>query len=101
MRIILPALVSVATLAGCAAAPPPELGDRPVREPAENCDASDAQHFVGRTATSQNGAALLDATGAAVLRWAPPRTALTMDYRMDRLTVSYDDDLVITRVVCG
>jgi hypothetical protein len=34
------------------------------------------------------------------LRWVPPRTAVTMDYRPDRLTVSYDDAMVITKVSC-
>ena len=29
-----------------------------------------------------------------------PRTAVTMDFRPDRLTVSYDDAMVITQVSC-
>lgn len=52
-------------------------------------------------ATGELGREMLAATGARVLRWAPPRTAVTMDFRGDRLTVSYDDDYVITRVSCG
>ncbi|HMO68727.1 MAG TPA: I78 family peptidase inhibitor, partial [Novosphingobium sp.] len=41
------------------------------------------------------------ATGARTLRWMPPRTAVTMDYRADRLTVSYDDNRIIERISCG
>jgi hypothetical protein len=44
---------------------------------------------------------MLAASGARTLRWAPPRSALTMDFRADRLTISYDDDLLITGARCG
>lgn len=65
------------------------------------CDASGLQGHIGHTATVRSGAILLELSGAHVLRWVPPRTAVTMDYRPDRLTVSYDDDMVITRISCG
>jgi hypothetical protein len=85
-------------LAGCAgtgAAPAP---DRPAQAA---CDQAPGQDFVGRMATAETAAELLRATGARTLRWAPPRTAITMDYRFDRLTVAYDDGMAITRVSCG
>lgn len=66
-----------------------------------SCNADAAQGFVGRQATAGAGTELLKLTGARTLRWGPPRTALTMDYRFDRLTVAYDDGMVITRVSCG
>jgi len=65
------------------------------------CDASELQSHIGHKATAKSGAVLLELSGARVLRWVPPRTAITMDYRVDRLTVSYDDDLVIMRITCG
>ncbi|KPL68599.1 peptidase inhibitor I78 [Erythrobacter sp. SG61-1L] len=64
------------------------------------CKAEAGQAFVGQKATAETGAALIAATGARTLRWVPPRTAVTMDFRPDRLTVSYDDDMVIERVSC-
>ncbi|HMP55310.1 MAG TPA: I78 family peptidase inhibitor [Novosphingobium sp.] len=67
----------------------------------ESCKADGAQGFVGRAATADLGAELLRATGARTLRWVPPRTAVTMDYRADRLTVSYDDNRIIERISCG
>lgn len=103
MRHISAAALGSIALCACATPPPPtaETTERRVREPAQQCDASGVQDYVGRTATEQVGQELLRATGSAVLRWGPPRSAMTMDYRTDRLTVSYDDDLVIQRIICG
>lgn len=72
-----------------------------VREPSGSCNASAVQGMVGTKATTQAGATLIEETGARTLRWVPPRTAVTMDYRPDRLTVHYDDDLIIERISCG
>lgn len=72
-----------------------------VREPVGECDASGVQGNVGERATTRLGTELLAATGAAQLRWVPPRTAVTMDFRPDRLTVSYDDDMLVERISCG
>jgi hypothetical protein len=47
------------------------------------------------------GAAIRHVTGAAILRWAPPGTMLTMDYRADRVTVYLDSRKKITRIICG
>ncbi len=44
---------------------------------------------------------MLAESGARHMRWIPPRTAVTKDYRRDRLNVVYDDDMVITGVYCG
>ena len=65
------------------------------------CDASGLEDHVGHKVSASSGATLLEISGTRVLRWVPPRTAVTMDYRSDRLTVSYDDDMVITRISCG
>jgi len=74
----------------------------PVRvRPEGQCDATGTQGWIGRVATSEMGAELLAATGARQLRWMPPRTASTMDFRPDRLTVSYDDTMTIDRIGCG
>jgi hypothetical protein len=70
-------------------------------ELAGSCNADPGQSFVGQRATADAGTALLEATGAKQLRWGPPRSAMTMDFRPDRLTVSYDDAMTIDRVACG
>lgn len=91
-------IVAGTVLGACAATPPAENG-APPEGPGE-CKAEPAQHLVGSKATAEVGADLIRLTGARTLRWVPPRTAVTMDFRYDRLTVSYDDDMVIERISC-
>lgn len=91
-------------LAACVTAPAP--GDQAdPGDPADPmlgvCDGQAAQAMLGQMASAEIGQRLLAATGAAQLRWAPPRSAMTMDYRADRLTVEYDDAMNITRIACG
>ena len=69
--------------------------------PGHKCDGAGAGQFVGQQGTSQTGAAIMQATRAAVLRWAPPGYMLTMDYREDRVTVRLGPDYKITEVRCG
>ncbi|KPP91148.1 I78 family peptidase inhibitor [Erythrobacter sp. HL-111] len=87
-------------LAGCAgsdASPPPAAAPPPER----TCDASPAQGFVGEKASAATGARILAETGARTLRWGPPDSAFTMDYREDRVNVMYDADMAIERITCG
>ena len=65
------------------------------------CNAEPGQLFVGQKADAASGLAIRQATGADELRWVPPRTAVTMDFREGRVTVSYDDAMTITAVSCG
>jgi hypothetical protein len=92
-------------LASCAAAPPladgPDEGRDRVDSLPGQCNAAAAQALIGQAASPELGRRLLAATGARQLRWAPPRSVLTMDYRTDRLTVEYDETMLITRVSCG
>jgi len=88
------------SLAGCAAAAPPADETPRARDIAGTCQREPGQRFVGQKATGEIGQAMLAATGAKILRWVPPRTAVTMDFNPSRLTVSYGDDYTITRVSC-
>lgn len=65
------------------------------------CSADAAQYAAGQKTSVELAQQLIKKTGARTLRWMPPRTAATMDYRQDRLNIAYDDDMVITRVNCG
>lgn len=65
------------------------------------CDASGLQDHIGHTATAESGAKLLELSGARTLRWGPPNSAWTMDYRRDRLNVRYDQEMAITAITCG
>ncbi len=93
MKIFLLTTVAVgaAALAGCATTP----------QQNNFCNADPAQGFVGQKADASAGLAIRQATGADEVRWGPPRSPMTMDFRQGRVTVSYDDDMTITRVACG
>lgn len=91
-------VAALASLAACATVP--DDGEPQARGPEGSCRAEPGQRFVGTRATAEVGGQMLAATGATSLRWVPPRTAVTMDFRADRLTVSYDDAMVIAQVSC-
>jgi hypothetical protein len=65
------------------------------------CNAAPAQGLVGQRASSESGARALALTGARTLRWGPPGTIWTMDYRTDRVNIRYDAALVIVEASCG
>lgn len=87
-----------ALLAGCVTT---NVDPAPDPYPVGQCDATAAQARLGATATTELGDELQRAAGARTLRWIPPRTAVTMDYRQDRLNVEYNDNMVVTRISCG
>lgn len=92
MRAWLLALPALA-LPGCVTVHPPDA--------AGACHADAAQGHIGRTASAEVGAELLRLSHARVLRWVAPGMMVTMDYRGDRLTVSYDQAMRITAISCG
>ena len=65
------------------------------------CSAEAAQYAVGQKTSVELGSELMKKTGSKTLRWMPPRTAATMDFRNDRLNIAYDDSMVITQISCG
>lgn len=96
------ALIALPLLTACATTQEvaePVVEDREVGQ-SGTCDARSIQAFVGDTATQDVGAHLLKESGARVLQWIPPDSAVTMDYRRDRLRVGYDYEMTIDRIVC-
>ncbi len=69
--------------------------------PGHSCDSSDIQQFVGREATQQVGSEMLRVSGAAKLRWVPQGSAVTMEFRSDRLTVFLTSDNHVERISCS
>lgn len=65
------------------------------------CNAESVQNLLGQAVSAALGDQILKSTGARMLRWGPPRSAWTMDYRTDRVNISYDDAMVITGISCG
>ncbi len=93
--VICPALVACSTTAG-----EPEVPERGAT-PGYACVVENLRSFVGQSANEEIGANALKQSGAKNLRWIAPRSAITMDFRQDRLNIEYDDAMTITRVYCG
>lgn len=65
------------------------------------CRNDQLTRFTGQTVTGELGADILKASGARTLRWGGPGMPMTMDFRPDRVTVSYDEQRVVTAARCG
>ena len=90
--ITLCALLSACTATGTPT-PPVSAGGK--------CSDDALAAFEGQKVTAALGAELLAKSGARTLRWGAPGMAMTMDYREDRLTVSYDEAMIVTSARCG
>lgn len=95
------AIAAALPLAACASSEAPPESTPPPPTAEMTCKADAVQSYVGQTATPDLGGAILTASGARTLRWGPPRSAMTMDYRVDRVNIMYDDAYKITQVTCG
>jgi hypothetical protein len=90
--------VTMMALAGCATTgdaegpPPASIGE---------CSAEGAQGLVGRPASAELGAEALRLTGLRQLRWIPEGSAVTMDFRVDRLNIELDSRNRVSRITCG
>ena len=97
-------LLAPILLAACAAdAPPADITKPPVRGDTFGhvCEAAGTHRFIGKLGNGKAEAAIKATTHAAVLRWSPPGTMMTMDYRSDRVTVFLDSHRKITKITCG
>ena len=65
------------------------------------CHAAGSEKFIGQAATSETGAAILQATHSSILRWAMPGMMMTMEYNASRVTVRVGADGKIAGVNCG
>ena len=66
-----------------------------------SCHAEPAQRYLGTLASEQAASDLLRAAGASEIRWVPPGTMVTMEYKYGRLTVGYDGQMKITSIACS
>ena len=65
------------------------------------CDAEPAQRFVNEMYTPELGEEARTAAGASVARALRPGEVVTMEFRVDRLSLTLDETGRITRVSCG
>jgi hypothetical protein len=95
-------LLGTGLLSACATQAPPPPDQIPVRGQAGSlCRPGDYAQFRNQVATAAVGAELQRASGAQVIRWVPPGTVVTMDYREDRMTVKLDAQNRILSASCG
>lgn len=99
-HLTLPIVGAVAALAlgACQTTKPAETGPT---ENADACGASKVSAFVGQELTAATRKAIQDRSGATNIRWIAPNTAVTMDYRQDRLNVNYNEQNVVHTITCG
>lgn len=100
MKRLIVSGAAACALAGCATGSTQATPDMAAEGPMV-CDAAAAQSHVGQNATQSAGAAILKDSEARTLRWGPPNSAWTMDYRQDRVNVRYDAGMKIVEITCG
>lgn len=103
MRVMMIALGTL-SLVGCkTAAETGSDGGTPIYDdpPGGLCNAAPVQAYVGKTVSEELGQAIQTESGARRLRWGPPDSAWTMDFREDRVNVRYDRAMTITSITCG
>lgn len=93
-RIALLALVAGA--AGCA----PQKKSEPIPAMVE-CDANRVLYLKGKQRAAIDESEALRHAGAKRLRWIEPGSAVTMDFRVDRLNLHVDKAGTITDARCG
>ncbi|PTW44335.1 peptidase inhibitor I78 family protein [Sphingomonas faeni] len=98
MRIVL-----VAALLASAGCTPVEMrGETPAAQPVTAaCNADSLGDLVGKRASDARADVMQTRSGARTLRWIAPNTAVTMDFRADRLNVYVDAKGRIERFTCA
>jgi hypothetical protein len=69
--------------------------------PGHICQTAGTEPFIGMARSARVGDAIKHVSRAAILRWALPGYAITMDYRADRATIWVGPDQKITKIGCN
>jgi len=95
--------VLIAVLLASAACTPVEMrGETPAAPPVTAaCNAESLGDLVGKRASDARADVMQTRSGARTLRWIAPNTAMTMDFRPDRLNVYVDAKGRIERFTCA
>jgi hypothetical protein len=99
MRLSGLSLAAILLTAGCSAYSnaPPATG----AAPSGICDAEPALSLIGVKASAEVGAEIKRLTSSEVFQWVPEGTPVTMDYRIERVRVTYDSTMSILSIRCG
>lgn len=101
MKGALPLLTAAAAMLLSACATPLPKPVHPPGGSADECGTSKVGAYLGRKASEQTTAAIRAAIGHDRIRVIRPGTAVTMDYRADRLNVDVGEKGRIRRLYCS
>lgn len=96
IRLALPLVLLAAS--GCGYADRPHGPPPPLQA---HCTAEGLDSLIGKTRSPKLESRAKRMSGARTLRWIAPGSAVTMDYRTDRLNLELDERGRITRARCG
>jgi hypothetical protein len=65
------------------------------------CDSKTVQSYIGKRFTAVLAEQMRKEAGASIIRTGPKDGPVTMDYRVERLNIFYDDAMLIVIVNCG
>ena len=103
---LLSALPLCAAMTACATSPsPPDSTEIPPAVQSDggnyNCENADLTEFAGKAGSAEVYEQARIKANARHVRVVKPGMAVTMDYRIDRLTVMLDDNGRIESISCG
>ncbi len=93
--------LAAAALAASACTPVQLRDPAPAPSPAASCKPDALGDLVGKRASDARADVMQARSGARTLRWIAPDTAVTMDFRQDRLNVYVDSKGRIERFTCA
>lgn len=91
--------IAAALLTATACTPVEMRSEKPVV--AATCNADSLGDLVGKRASDARADVMQTRSGARMLRWIAPNTAVTMEFRADRLNVYVDSKGRIERFTCA
>jgi Peptidase inhibitor I78 family len=101
-KIALGCVVAFAALTLAACIPTPDVTEvSTASTESAACDSKAVQSYLGKRFTAVLAEQMRKEAGAALLRTGPKDGPVTMDYRVERLNVFYDDAMLIAIVNCG
>lgn len=98
MKTLIP--LTTLILSACITVEAPEPARRDAGS-GETCDAAPAKRLIGTKATQASGGEIQRLTGADIFQWIPPDTIVTLEFRSNRVRVTYDATMTITEITCG
>lgn len=94
------AVLATSALVACIPTPDVEAAATNTTE-AASCDSKPVQRYIGKRFTAVLAEQMRKEAGAPLLRTGPKDGPVTMDYRVERLNIFYDDAMLIAIVNCG